>query len=284
MAVQNDNTILKKADLKAYHQRILPYLGGNVMVNTSVSDYYSTDEKMIGVWKDGRPIYQKVLTSTIPANGSSTTIDIASLGSKDIIDLRMLANSSNNSVQSGFWLGQVSGLRDVIIWVNATGSPDNGKIYIRNDGMTDRVGDPVDIIIQYTKTADAAGSAVTAPGAYDINFPNTWPTSTEIFFGNGVYGKRWTGSFTASATWTDVAKQLDTINLGKIQLVNRGGGIQRRGGDTTMPFGTYIESGGIGYDIWYAHDVSGQPNGFRLRGKDNGTHTEDYDIWVTYTK
>ena len=62
MAIQNDNTILCKGDLKAYHEKILPYLGGNFMLGTNVSDYYSTDEKIVGVWTNGKPIYKKTFT------------------------------------------------------------------------------------------------------------------------------------------------------------------------------------------------------------------------------
>lgn len=50
MAIQNDNTLVTKGDLKnLYSNKILPYLGGNFALATNVSDYYSTDEKLVGL-------------------------------------------------------------------------------------------------------------------------------------------------------------------------------------------------------------------------------------------
>ena len=34
MAIQDDKTLLCKGDLKAYHESISPYLGGNLMLGT----------------------------------------------------------------------------------------------------------------------------------------------------------------------------------------------------------------------------------------------------------
>ncbi len=50
MAVQNDNTIVTKGDLKTlFSDKIAPYLGQNLTLRTNVSDYYSTTEKIVGV-------------------------------------------------------------------------------------------------------------------------------------------------------------------------------------------------------------------------------------------
>ena len=90
------------------------------------------------------------------------------------------------------------------------------------------------------------------------------------------------GTFTTASTWTDYLVQLDTIDRGRtLKIINRGGGIGRRNGDTYMPLGMQDT---LEYDVWYASSASGQTAGFRLRGKDNGTHSCSYDIWVTYTK
>lgn len=50
MAIQNDNTLVTKGDLKAlYSDKIAPYLGANLALKTNVSDYYLTTEKIVGV-------------------------------------------------------------------------------------------------------------------------------------------------------------------------------------------------------------------------------------------
>ena len=65
MSVPNGERLATKQDLADMYQGILPYLGGmpEVLANKfSKGDMYSTDEKMIGQWIDGKPIYQKTIT------------------------------------------------------------------------------------------------------------------------------------------------------------------------------------------------------------------------------
>lgn len=63
MSVTNGERLATKQDLADMYQGILPYLGGmpEMLANKfSKGDLYSTDEKMIGQWVDGKPVYQKV--------------------------------------------------------------------------------------------------------------------------------------------------------------------------------------------------------------------------------
>jgi len=73
MSVQNPNRVVTKQDLADFYEDILPYLGGmpEMLANKfSKGDLYSTDEKMIGQWIDGKPLYQK--TFSIPSQSSDS--------------------------------------------------------------------------------------------------------------------------------------------------------------------------------------------------------------------
>lgn len=48
------NELLTVEDLQRFADRISPYLGMH-------SDIYSLDEKKVGTWIDGKPVYQKVV-------------------------------------------------------------------------------------------------------------------------------------------------------------------------------------------------------------------------------
>ena len=202
MAIQDDNTVLCKGDLKAYHEQILPYLGGNLMLGTNVSDYYSTDEKIVGVWLDGKPIYQKTLVGiTAPVcqtDGTSVQKDIDLNYLNIDVFVGEVSNCMvpyNESYSSSIILPAISGNNHLFLWYK----PNTGKIRI-NNSATNYNGAPIRITIQYTKTTDAANSAVTTPGCYDINRPDLWPANQEIFFGNGLYGQKFTGTKTIAGS------------------------------------------------------------------------------------
>lgn len=74
MSLTNPNTPVSQQDLQDFYHKLLPYMGGSfgmIANKFSKGDMYSTDEKMIGQWIDGKPIYQKTITGTIP-NGQFT--------------------------------------------------------------------------------------------------------------------------------------------------------------------------------------------------------------------
>ena len=65
MSVQNPERVVTKQDLADFYGEILPYLGGmpDILANKfSKGDMYSTDEKMIGQWVDGKPLYSKTIS------------------------------------------------------------------------------------------------------------------------------------------------------------------------------------------------------------------------------
>ena len=98
MAVQNDSTLLCKGDLKAYHESIAPYLGGNLMVATNVSDYYSTDEKIVGVWTDKKPIYQKTISCGALPNANTKNVSHNISNIDYIVNIYGVAKRSSDSV------------------------------------------------------------------------------------------------------------------------------------------------------------------------------------------
>lgn len=263
MAIQDDNTILNKGDLKAYHQKILPYLGGNMMVSTNNSDYYSTDEKVVGVWIDGRPLYQKTFSGTSPTS-----------------DTCVYTGSANDYIvnMSGVMNGAALNYYDGTSWRTRTLTMGN-RVYMQVWGFSNLT---YYVTIQYIKTTDTAGSATTTPGAYDINFPNTWKENTEIYFGNGLYGQRFTGTGTAGTSvegWTTVS----TNNLwtsSSFKVVKLGGNIHRASGNTcSLPTFWSVPSFGPWFGNYNGNSV------FMIGGIENpGELTFTYDVWVTYTK
>ena len=86
MSLTNPNDVITEARLAEFYGQILPYLGGmpEMVANKfSKGDLYSTDEKMIGQWIDGKPIYKKTISTNISSfvsgGNSYKYYDISSL-------------------------------------------------------------------------------------------------------------------------------------------------------------------------------------------------------------
>lgn len=123
---------------------ILKY-NGSVWVNSNDLHEYSTEEKVIGKWIDGKPIYEKVINSGYLLNSGTISIDVSSLNIDSFIQLRgmtftddktqfrpiTLGTSDNNAIRIDFSNNNIR----IITWSNW--SAYNSFI-----------------VIQYTKTTD----------------------------------------------------------------------------------------------------------------------------------
>ena len=94
---------------------VLKY-NGSVWVNGDDLHEYSTEEKVIGKWIDGKPIYEKVINSGYLPNASSISINVSTLNIDSIIQLKgitftddklnhrpiTLGSSDNNAIRIDF--------------------------------------------------------------------------------------------------------------------------------------------------------------------------------------
>lgn len=144
------------------------------------------------------------------------------------------------------------------------------------------------VTLQYTKTTDTASTALTSPGAYDINFPNTWVANKEIFFGNGLYGYRAKGNFTATSAGSTFALNL-IANAANFTIVNTGGStkVTYSGGSTVMRMFGVNWSQADNKPTTVALIDRGTNIYLRFQAMfitDKATTSNTYDVWVTYTK
>lgn len=290
MAIQNDNTVLNKGDLKAYHEKILPYLGGNMMMQTGVSDYYSTDEKIVGIWKDGKPLYQRSFDiGTESSTGMKNyTLNVAN------VDYAML-DFSHSFLYSKSGSTVTETLPLMIVWDTVSSGgftlvPQTNSVKLQWYRKAWQ-NLPAIVTIQYTKTTDTTTTTLTTPGCYDSSRPDLWPANKEVFFGNGLYGFRAIGKFTANiSAGSNVWTQIADVNLGlsKAPKTYSSGGWftfisngtrsyqavnQARAGN--MNSSTYFATAGTlrFQAISYTNSTMAIVSG-----------TDNYDIWVIYTK
>jgi len=153
MSVQNPERVVTKQDLADFYEQILPYLGGmpEILANKfSKGDMYSTDERMIGQWIDGKPLYQKTVNATI---SSTSKIDSTQNNfyqgnfslSSEIPDIEMaMVDTANSYYRIG-----TSTRGFISLWYEA----DTGNILFST--LYERTNVSATFTIQYTKTTDS---------------------------------------------------------------------------------------------------------------------------------
>lgn len=106
---------------------------------------YSTEEKVIGKWIDGKPIYEKTLELNSPS-GNGTLADLSSYSIDTMINIRWLLYTSTGDIIYG------SSSYYQVIQVYFTTSSSLIKMDYNNASWA--TSRPMKVIIQYTKTTD----------------------------------------------------------------------------------------------------------------------------------
>lgn len=165
------------------------------------SDIYSTTEKVVGCYTDGRPLYQKVVEfGTLPNNTSKTVAHGISNINK-IVDIRITVEAS-------------SGTTSVVPFIST--SLDGNDIYGTVDKTYCKIGTNSDrtmfsafFVLKYTKTTDAANS-------FNYASENDYSTTEKIIGtwidGSKIYQKTFTGTLTN--TTTEGTETITTFSIG----------------------------------------------------------------------
>ena len=138
---------------------------------------YSDEEREIGVWRDGRPLYQKTVNfGNLPnAEGKDVAHGISNLD-------RIVAYSAVTKNSTGTTYLPMPRVSDQSQYIN--------DIYFTNEyihihSMADRSAHSVFVTMQYTKTTDAPGSGIwTTQGALTHHY-----SANEKVIGTWIDGK-----------------------------------------------------------------------------------------------
>lgn len=185
MSLTNPKNVITEERLAEFYQTILPYLGGmpDILANKfSKSDLYSTDEKIIGQWIDGKPIYQ----CTYDLNGMSVGTNYTDIGvSCADIDTLICGGSFVTQVKSGNNPSQscpvtllgYSGSH-IVAGIGGGSSRNVKYITIRYTKTTDSpvsIGNDTD----YSTTEKIVGTWIDGKPIYQKTIQDTIPTSND---------------------------------------------------------------------------------------------------------
>lgn len=140
---------------------------------------YSTEEKEVGVWQDGKPLYQKTFTFSFTCTSDDQTTIIETLASD--IDVKIISEGyvsrDNTRFKSGIYppadIYYIFRTNDINNALDIRIGNSNGNLISGN------------VTIQYTKTTDTAGSGIYTPsGALAVHY-----STNEQVIGTWIDGK-----------------------------------------------------------------------------------------------
>ena len=198
MSLTNPKDVVTEERLSEFYQGIYPYLGGmpEMVANKfSKGDIYSTIEKMVAVWTDGKPLYQISIQASV---SDKTTIPIANISTLNILNWSgvFVQTSSNNTFK-------LNTTTDAWVYVERSF---NGFYFQSTSKWTGTVY----ITLQYTKTTDSA-IAIGTESDYD---------STEKIVGTWFGENLWqnTVQFTTPTITDGTEASVDVITLANTEI------------------------------------------------------------------
>jgi hypothetical protein len=246
------------------------------------------------------------LTPTQPGHAASKQYVDGRAGAM-IPDYSRMESTNRISANNGTWTADRDGYVNCEFYIGTTGTAGtnmyvqvNSKAvyadHIANAFQRNRACVPVkkgNVVRMYSDVAMGTGGTYSCffipplwlmPDNSLINFPNQWVPGTEYDFGNGLYGKRVTGTVTRPANERDY-KSITTgaSNVIAFGGIWRGGGAQASARPIGMP--VVLETGPAAYyselRLFYDGGIGIYTTSPNAR---DGSNDARYDLWVKYTK
>ena len=182
-------------------------------------EIYSLEEREVGVWTDGKPLYEKTVhINSLPSTAYVLTSYPHGISNIDTICTHnAFAKWSSGEVANLDHIGLVANDSTNVFRASLELTIDNTNIYIRCGA--DRSGLSADVIIQYTKTTDTPGSGhYTTKGGEAVHYDGT-EQIIGTWFGKTLYQKTLTVASNASigsSSWTPVSWNNAPTNVEKL--------------------------------------------------------------------
>lgn len=176
--ITHESPVVTEDKLKDFYEDIKPFLGCPAyLTSEGNAEYYSTDEKVIGRWIDGKPLYQRTYTDTTPKVTTAGTYVVKNIPHN-------ISNVDTIFIADSFVIDTASISRTMPYTLNngnqIKASPGKSNIQTTS-AVTDFNNCTMVITIRYTKTTDSASTTIQED-------PNEYST-TEKIVGKWIDGK-----------------------------------------------------------------------------------------------
>lgn len=129
----------------ATYKKLLKNRAGDTIIPVTDADTYSTNEKKVGVWIDGKPIYRKVVKITNPQTSNT--------------DYLVISNAMQNLIKLYGYMKTMDGVKIPVPQIESNES--YSAIFINGSGtlrgrfsFSKAAPAEVYVVVEYTKTTD----------------------------------------------------------------------------------------------------------------------------------
>ena len=160
---------------------------------------YSTEEREIGVWKDGRPLYQKTVDFGALPNNTTKTVSYNISDLDYFVKIQCVAHNQNGSRNIPF-VDDANKSSDVLLdTIKSSG-------VLRIIAHTDLSSLTGDVTLQYVKSTDTAGSGTWTPQGVPAEHYSTDEQIIGTYFGDTLYQKTivLTSDVVIADSWTTI--------------------------------------------------------------------------------
>ena len=173
---------------------------------------YSTKEREVGVWKNGKPLYEKTFaySVTVDVNIETNIVDLTSLSIEEIVWIQGVDHITTSSVDK--WLSSSSYFQP--FYNTST------KYLMFRQSYTGPSLNTLAITVQYTKTTDTPGSGIwTTDGVPTVHYSTnekvvgTWTDGKPLYERTIIKSR--VGSPAASRDYVNV-EDLSSANIDKL--------------------------------------------------------------------
>ena len=260
------------------------YTGGLIEVKPEI---YSEEEREIGVWTDGKPLYEKtIVKEDIQLTTDSSYIKTASFSYSEL----GLSNIDNIFVVTAFEIRSTG----TVVRLNYSDAsnehtysflhirPQSTNVFYQTNINSSDISKLV-FTLRYTKTTDTAGSGLwSTTGAPNRHYSTSEQVVGTWIDGKPLYEKTFTGTFTVTTTsrkWYNIysANDISSLHIDKCMFIQ---GIYK---EPSQSF--YVDMGVMkGNDGIYATMAYNPNEGINFVVCNGATGTAEFIFTIRYTK
>lgn len=167
-------------------------------------DIYSIEERLIGVWTDGKPLYRKCISAKFPSQSQAgTNVTVFTDTTISVVNSSMYIKSTNGvtAIRGPMFAYEPGGTNPMYITWYWTSGTYNIRAYASN---TSWYGSDMIVVLEYTKNADQAVMAI----------PQVAPTIEEYETDDGWYVRKWSSGYIEMTLLRSTVIALSRWNFG----------------------------------------------------------------------